>query len=131
MEKADLKERIANLNDKISGFKNSVNASAEVAEVENELDALTRICNVLYDITEKHAREIIDSESYKNSYISYIEAQYTGTSFMSAPNMKKAVIGLIVGLVVAVLIWGTDGLIEEFKRGSENSQSRKKEEANA
>ena len=130
-EKADLKERIANLNDKISGFKSSVNASAEVAEVENELDALTRICNVLYDITEKHAKEIIDSESYKNSYMSYIEAQYIGTSFMSASNIKKAVIGLVVGLVVAVLIWGADGLIEEFKRGSENSNSRKREEANA
>ena len=128
--KASISERIANLNDKIEGFKNSYSSKAYKNEVEKELGLLAETCEKIYTLTENHITEIIESESYKNSYINYIGAQYLGTSFFSAANIKKAVIGLVVGAVLAVCIWMGDGLIEELKRGSEKNK-RKEEEATA
>ncbi len=126
--KSSISERIANLNDKIAGFKNSGSSKEQLTFVKKELDSLTNICNTLYNLTKDHAEEIVDSEFYKNSYIDYIGAQYLGTSFFSAANIKKAVIGMVVGLVLAVVVWGADGLVTEFKRGSTENNKRKKEE---
>lgn len=129
-KKADINERIANFNDKIEGFKTG-NTGVDKKFVENELNLLNRICTELYNLTEKHASEIVESEFYRNSYMNYIGAQYFGSSFMSAANIKKAVIGMIVGLVIAVVIWGGDGLVEEFKRGSAENRKKKEEEVSA
>ncbi|MBR4345169.1 MAG: hypothetical protein IKP88_21095 [Lachnospiraceae bacterium] len=125
--KAGLSEKIANLNDKIDGFKTSTSSSEQTNFVENELDSLTDICNNLYNLTEKHAEEIINGESYKNSFISFIGAQYLGDSLLSATVIKKAVLGLVIGLVLAVFVWGMDGLVYEFKHGSENKTKSKAE----
>ena len=125
--KADLSEKIANLNDKINGFKTSSSSADQLEFVESELDSLTNICNKLYDLTEKHAEEIINSESYKNSFISYIGAQYTGSSFFNSAVIKRAVIGLVIGMVLAVFIWGIDGLVSEVKHGSENKTKKETE----
>ena len=130
-EKSSISERIANLNDKINGFKNSAGSLQQKKYVEAELDSLAGICEKLYKLTEEHINEIVESESYKNSYISHISAQYAGTSFFNAANIKKAVIGVVIGAVLAVLIWMADGFIEELKRGSDKNNKRKEEEVTA
>ena len=117
-KKATLGEKIANLNDKVSGFKNSNSSTAMTEYVEGELNNLVNICTTLYQLTEDHANEILVSGSYRNSLINYIGAQFFRDSFFNASNIKKALIGMIVGAFLAVVVWGMDGFIEEFKRGS-------------
>ena len=117
-DKSDLGERIANLNDKIAGFNTSSKDDEQITFVKEELTSLVNICSTLYELTEEHAKEILESDSYKSSFINYIGAQYLKDSFFNAGNIKKAIIGMVVGAFLAVVIWGMDGLIEEFKRGS-------------
>ncbi len=131
-DKASLGEKIANIRDKISGYTVTNTSTAQKDYVQNELTYLVDVCNILYQVTEDHAKEILESDFYKNSYISYIGAQYLKDSFFSASNIKKAVIGMAVGAFLAVVIWGMDGLIEEFKRDpSVNNGKKREEEANA
>jgi hypothetical protein len=126
-DKSDLGERIANLNDKIAGFKTSSSSSAQIDFVVEELTSLVNICSKLYELTEEHAKEILESDSYRSSFINYIGAQYLADSFFNAGNIKKAIIGMVVGAFLAVLIWGMDGLIEEFKRGTALKDEAKKQ----
>jgi len=129
--KAKIGERIANIEDKINGFKNSGSTSSQKSYVEEELIKLTTICETLYDLTERHADEIINSEFYKNSYIESVGAQYLASSFMSSANIKKAVIGLVIGIVAGVIIWAVDGLCTELKKGSAENRKKNEKEATA
>lgn len=115
VEQSDTQTTIDNLNDKISGFKNSSSSATQLSYVENELDSIYNICCELYKLTVAHASEIIDSDFYRNSYLTIIGAQYDGESFMSAATVKKAAIGAVVGAVLAAFIWCFDGLVMEFK----------------
>ena len=63
-----------------------------------------------------------------NSFMNYIGAQYLSPS---SGKIKKALVGMAIGLALAVFVWGGDGLIEEFKRGSAENAKRKEEEAKA
>lgn len=130
-QKEQLNEKIAALNDKVEDFKSSYTSATQHEYVENELEALVNICRNLYNLTESHAEGIIDSDSYKSSYMTFIDAQYFGESFLNAGNVKKAIIGMVIGIVIAVAIWGVDALAEEFKRGSAQKEEVKKEEAEA
>ena len=116
--KAELGEKMANLNDKISGFKVGGSSAAQVEYVESELKNLVSICSTLYQLTEDHANEILTSGSYKNSLINYIGAQYFADSFFNVATIKKAIIGMVLGLFLSVLVWGMGALVEEIKRGS-------------
>ena len=129
--KEQLSEKLASLNDKVSGFKSSYTSASQREYVENELDSLVSICSKLYKITEDHAEEIINSDSYKSSYMTFIDAQYFGDTFLNASNIKKAIIGMVIGIVIAVAIWGCDALVEEFKRGSAQKEENKEKEAEA
>ena len=129
--KEELAEKIASYKDKVEGFTATYTSASQREYVENELDALVNICRSLYELTERHAEEIIDSDSYKSSYMTFVEAQYFGDSFFNASNIKKAVIGMVIGAVLAVAIWGLDALAEEFKRGSAQKEENKEKEAEA
>ncbi|MCR5767267.1 MAG: hypothetical protein K6G45_02110 [Lachnospiraceae bacterium] len=130
-DKAGLNEKIANLNDKIEGFNKASSRSTQVKYVNDELASLTLVCDALYDMVEAHADEIVNSDSYKNLYMDYIGAQFINTSFFSASTIKKTVIGGVVGLFLGIFIWGMDGLIEEFKRGSKESKEKAAQKAAA
>ena len=108
---------------------NSSSSEEQTKYVEDELERLVSICGQLYEKTRSHAEEIIEGDSYKNSMMNYIGAQYLGESFFNSSNIKKACIGMAVGLFMAVFIWGIDALIEEIKRGSADSRKRKEEQA--
>ncbi|MBO4415591.1 MAG: hypothetical protein J5824_06375 [Lachnospiraceae bacterium] len=121
-EKAELNEKIANLNDKITGFSAGNTTESQHLYVKGELSNLTRICNTLYDLVDRHASDIIDSEFYRNSYFDYIGAQYISESFFNSGTIKKVVIGAVAGLFVGFAIWGIDGLAAEIKRGSKKNE---------
>ena len=130
-KKEQLEETIASLKDKVNGFKSSYTSAAQREYVENELEALVNICRNLYELTERHAEEIINSDSYKSSFMTFIEAQYFGDSFFNAATIKKAIIGMVIGAVLAVAVWGMDALAAEFRRGSEQKTETKEKEAEA
>lgn len=113
--KAELGEQIANLNYKITGFSTTNKDSSQIDYMEQEIKKLENSCKTIYELTKEHAEEIIESASYKNSYISFIGAQYDGNSLFNAETIKKLLIGMIAGILLAVFIWGMDGLIEEMK----------------
>lgn len=123
-EKSETQTEIDNLNDKISGFKNSVTQSSQLAYVENELDSIYNICSELYKLTVAHANEIINSDFFRDSFISVIGAQYSGTGFMSSATVKKALIGAVVGGILAVVVWCGDGLVTEFKLSNKKKEER-------
>ena len=116
--KAELGEQIANLNYKISGFHSNTNKSAQIAYMEEEMKDLEIICNVIYELVKDHTNEILESTFYKATYMDYIGAQYFGNSIFTSSNIKKMLIGMVVGIILAVFIWGLDGLVEEMKRSS-------------
>ena len=130
-KKEELSEKIASLKDKVNGFKSSYTSASQHEYVENELEELVKICTKLYELADDHAEEIINSDSYKSSYMTFIDAQYFGDTFLNASNIKKAVIGMVIGIVLAVAVWGVDALAEEFRRGSAEKNEVKKEEAEA
>ncbi|MCR5204116.1 MAG: hypothetical protein K6E47_03605 [Lachnospiraceae bacterium] len=130
-KKASLGEKIANLNDKIAGFKTTTSSQTQIEYVENELKSLVETCTTLYNLTEDHANEILESDSYKNSFINYIGAQLSKDSFFNSTNIKNAIIGLLAGAFLGALIWGTDGIIEEFKKNSSSKNALKEGEAKA
>ena len=121
-DKAELSENIANINDKLSGFHSGKSKADQHTYVSKELASLTSICDTLYDLVDKHASEIIDSEFYRNSFFDYIGAQYANSPFLSAGTLKKVAIGAAAGLFIGLLIWGFDGLAAEFKRGSKKDE---------
>lgn len=124
LEKAETQNDIDNLNDKIIGFKNSISSSSQLNYVETELSTIYDICKELYSLTVQHADEIISSDFFRDSYISIIGAQYTAQGFMSPATLKKAVIGAVVGAVLAVVAWCCDGLVMEFKLSNRKKEER-------
>lgn len=122
-KKAELGEQIANLNYKISGFNSNKNDQSQINYVEKEIEKLKNSCKIIYDLTKEHAEEIIESASYKNSFISYIGSQYKGNSIFNTANIKKVLTGMFAGIFIAIFLWGLDGLIVEIK-----ASSHKKEE---
>ncbi len=129
--KEELSERIASYKDKVEGFTSTYTSASQREYVEKELESLVGICRSLYELTERHAEEIIDSDSYKSSYMTFIEAQYFGDTFLNASNIKKAIIGMVIGAVLAIAVWGMDALAAEFRRGSAQKEENKEKEAEA
>ncbi|MCR4940503.1 MAG: hypothetical protein K5930_10430 [Treponemataceae bacterium] len=129
--KADLGEQIANLKYKIAGFEEIDRNQEWISYTESAMEDITETCNVLFELIRHHATEIIESTTYKASYMHYIEAQDTGSSIFNAENIKKVLIGLAIGLFLAVIIWGMDGLIEEMKRSSPQKKEKSEEKRQA
>lgn len=139
-DKADTLTAIDNLNDKISGFKTSASTQQQLDYVESELKSIYNITSALYGLVKEHANEIINSDFYQDSYITIVGAQYEGQGIFSSATIKKAVIGAVVGVVLAVVVWCCDGLIMEFrlsnakkeeyeakKRAAEKKESREED----
>lgn len=124
-EEADVQSKIDILNEKLAAYEGE-GGSAKPDYVENRLESICNTCKKLYELTQKHAAEILSSDFYRNSLLTVISAQYDGDSIFSAATVKKSVIGGAVGLVLAVFVWCFDGLIMEFRLNG-----KKKEEFEA
>lgn len=116
--KAELGEQIENLNYKISGFDSNKLLSTNHEYIKTGLQNLENICTIMYNLIREQSEEILESSSYKTFYMDYIGAQLVSNSIFTASNIKKVLIGMVAGLILAIFIWGMDGLIEEMKRSS-------------
>ena len=123
-EQAEMLEEAEGMENKLNGLRNRYSYAAQIKYVEDEIDSLAGICERLYNITSDHAGEIMTSESYRNSFMTHIDAQYRKASLLSASTIKKMLIGMVAGGMVAVVVWGFDGLAAEFMRGRKKDDKK-------
>ena len=113
-EKSSTELSIDNLNDRIKLFSGSKSNSAKTAVVEQEITEVNDICRKLYDLARRHAEEIVDSETYRNSFITDIGAT-DQTSFFSGDLIKKMIIGMAAGAFLGFAMWFGTALAAEWK----------------
>lgn len=128
IDKADTQTTIDNLNNKIKGFNTSQSTTKQIDYVKDEIDSIYNMCCELYRITFEHAKEIIDSDFYRNEFITIIGSQYVGEGFFNPALIKKILIGAAVGAVLAVVVWCFDGLVMEFKLSNKKKEEREVEQ---
>ena len=113
-EKSSTELSIDNLSDRIKLFSGSKSTSAKTAVVEQEITEVNDICRKLYDLARRHAEEIVDSETYRNSFITDIGAT-DQTSFFSGDLIKKMIIGMAAGAFLGFAMWFVTALAAEWK----------------
>lgn len=121
VQKAAIEKKIADVNDKILGITKRYSSKSKYEEVDREIQNVNESIRDLYGLVRSHAEEILESDSYANTYMSYIDAQGKKESMISKGNLKKLGIGAGVGLILVLCIWFADGFIEELKRSSKKS----------
>jgi len=115
-----------NLNDKIRRFSSGYASPGKLASVDQEIASVNNICRQLYDLVRDHAIEIRDSEAYRNSFITEINAYYIGGFFNSA-NVKSILMGGVIGLLVGFVIWFGNSLMKEIRDSEAESKNRVQE----
>ena len=105
---------IKNLNEKISIFSKSYVSSSKLAIVEKEIVEVNDICRKLYDLARRHAEEIVNSETDRNSFITEIGAT-DNARFFSGDLIKKMLIGGAAGVFLGFALWFCKAFITEWK----------------
>ena len=123
-QKAELAEDIADVNDKIEGFTNSGSSTAKTSQIEAEMDRTFDLCTEVFNQVYQHAQEILDSDAYRSSFMTIMEATYYGEGFLSGGTIKKTLVGGAVGTFAALILWCCDGLVVELKLSEEKRRKR-------
>lgn len=110
--KAELQVVADDLNDKIRGFSGSASTAQKIEVAENEINEVNELCHQLYNLVNGLAQEIAGSETFAGSYITSVDASYSGSFF--ARNIKNVAMGAAIGLVIAGLAWCAYGLLKEM-----------------
>ena len=105
---------IKNLNEKISIFSKSYVSSSKLAVGEKEIVEVNDICRKLYELARRHAEEIVNSETYRNSFITEIGAT-DDSKFFSGDLIKKMLIGGAAGAFLGFALWFCKAFITEWK----------------
>lgn len=113
-QKSSTELSIDNLNDKIKLFSKPVTSSSKLAIVDAEIIEVNDICRQLYDLARRHAEEIVESETYRNSFITDIGATDT-SRFFSGDLIKKMIIGAAAGVFLGFAMWFVTALTAEWK----------------
>ena len=120
---AQLKITVDDYTDRIQKLEKT-RQTAVTEEVEAELSHSLTIAQGMYDEILKHMEELIESPLY-TTYEEFSAPQGKTESLLAA-NMKKMVIGAVVGAVIACGLWFLAGLAPEFAR---NRKAQKGKEA--
>ena len=113
-EKYSMELSVNNLNEKIKIFTRPRATATKIAIVDNEIKEVNDICRQLYDLARRHAEEIINSETYRNSFITEIGAS-DYSSFFSGDLIKKMLIGGVAGAFLGFAVWFATAFIAELK----------------
>ena len=122
-EKSDTELKLDNLNDKITGFTKGNISASQREKLDSEIAEVNNICRKLYDLAKSHALEIKNSEAYKNSFITEINAFYNGGFFNSA-NIKMILVGGLAGLLLGSVLWFGNAFITEMKEADRKSKEQ-------
>ncbi len=113
-QKSSTELSIDNLNDKIRLFTKGPSSKAKIENVESEIVEVNGICKQLYDLARRHAEEIVESETYRNSFITEINATDTN-KFFSGNLIKKVLIGAAAGIFLGCAMWFVSAFTAEWK----------------
>ena len=119
---ADLETRILDLQDKIAAISAAGGTAAADAGIQEELDHVMIIFRDLYHQVRAHVEELMSSWRYTD-YVEYTDAQGSLPGFIAA-NMKKMIIGAVVGAVLACGLWFLAALAPEFRRNREDEMKK-------
>lgn len=124
---ARLETAIAGLNDKIANLTadkgKTVITETDLSAAEESLKQTITSCQAVYEGIKAHMEELIASPFY-TSYAEHTEPQDFLPNFISA-NLKKMIIGAVVGAVIACGIWFLAALAPEFKKGRRDEDEGK------
>ena len=120
-QKATISTKIDNLQKKITGFSRSSGTASKMALVDQEIKEVNDICREIYDLVKNLAVEISESETYKSSFITTIDASYYGGFF--SDNGKKIAIGCAAGLFLGLAAWFVYGFAKELKESSRKAEA--------
>ncbi len=119
-KKTSLESQISDLENKIKVFGETA-STTEVETVRQEYERVYNDAVSVQDLVLAQGDELLNSDTVKNSYIVSTTAQSKTVSFFSSKNIKRAVIGGVAGVIVAVCIWFIASLATEMrKKGREN-----------
>lgn len=112
-QSASLRTQIAETQNKLDRLDSSKN-TGDVEEVEAELkEALASVQNI-QDGVRAHMTELFGSALF-TTYTDHSVPQGENENFLSA-NLKKIIIGTVVGAVAALAVWFLAALAPEFRR---------------
>ncbi len=125
---ATLETTIADLQDKLVNLRGDVTVAdtALLEETKGELRKVMASSYSIYESIRNHMEELFESSFYTN-YAEHTAAMGTLPNFLTA-NLKKIIIGAVVGLVVACGLWFLAGLAPEFRRGRKDEETGKEAE---
>ena len=118
--KAELESQISDLENKIKVFGESA-SSKEVEAVKKEYERVYKDAVAVQTLVLDQAQELLESDTIKNSYTVSTTAQSETASFFSSRNIKKAVLGGIAGVIIAVAAWFVAGFAAELKKGGKEN----------
>ena len=114
-ERSDILIQIADLNDRIKALTGNTADEQTLAETRAELEKAYSLYKQIYTMLQEHAAELADTDEAR-WLISYTASQGETTSFTAACG-KKAAVGAVAGLFIAIVFWGCAALGHEVKRG--------------
>ena len=115
---------IADLNDKLESLQDTdINRAEMVGNISDELRATLEASQAIYASIRAHMEELQES-SFFMTYAEYTGAQGKTLNYVVA-NLKKIIIGVILGMVIGCGLWFMAGLIPEFSKGRKDELSGK------
>ena len=112
---------IADLTDKLESLNDTEVKRAElVDEISDELKATLQASKTIYSEIKDHMEELQESATY-TSYAEYTAAQGKEKGYL-ASSIKKMVLGVVLGIIIAGGIWFLAALIPEFNKDKRTEQ---------
>ena len=112
-QKSALEEELAVIDFRIDILTNGPEpTAAEIAAVEEEITSILTKTKNLFNIATDNSKELFNSNAYQNKYM---HAVTTYESESLRDNMKKFVLGAVLGLFLGVAVWVVDAFVLEFK----------------
>ena len=118
---AELKVSIADYTDRIARLE-TAKGTEVTAEVEEELARSLASAQNLYEGIRAHMEEVFDSPMY-STFEDHSAAQGKLPGFLTA-SAKKMIIGGLVGVVLACVLWFLAGLLPELSKNTELKERR-------
>ena len=115
-QQSALYQEIADLENRVVAFGAEVSPET-LAKADAEFKKVYEDASEVHDIVLEYCKEFLDSDTVVNNFVTNTAAQTQSTSFFSAANIKKAVIGGVAGAVIACCLWFAAGFTEEMKKG--------------
>ncbi len=121
---ASLRTQIAETQNKLDRL-NAVTKRGNISEVETELNDAVSSVQALQQNIRAHMTELFESAIF-STYVDHSVPQGEYENFLKA-NLKKIIIGVVVGAVIACGLWFLAALASEFRKHRDEDEAPKAE----